>query len=464
MADTRREDAPASAPRWPAGPEDVPVIGEGPQTTRQKISKAVMITVWLVFLGAPLGDLWSGGRPAPLVACAALGLAAFVATYVGLVFRHTRSPLPSRTVQAVLVVLYLLAALLSFAFGNSWLVLFVYFTVASCAVLPARRAGLAMAAAVVSLALLGTDFGARPWWGGWTSFVIPTLLGGFALMSARQTVRTLRELRAARATVARLAASEERLRLARDLHDLLGHSLSLITLKSELAGRMLPEHPTRAAEQVADIERVSRQALVDVREAVGGYRRPTLAVELAGARMALQTAGIAAEVPQFDPPLPPGPGERRDETTDAPPPRRPLGLAPEQEAALAWALREAVTNVVRHSGATRCVVTLSTREAAGPVTPPDSSSASASSGASASSSASASSGASGPSGPADASGCAGHTVCLSVADNGHGPSGEGEGNGLSGLRERLALADGTLETSAGERRGFTLRATVPSVA
>ena len=192
---------------------------------------------------------------------------------------------------------------------------------------------------------------------------------------------------------------------------------------------------------MADIERVSRQALVDVREAVSGYRRPTLAVELAGARTALQTAGIDAEIPQFAPQLPPGPGERRDETTDPPPPR-PLGLAPEQEAALAWALREAVTNVVRHSGATRCVVTLSTRDADGSAEP---------------------SGLLGPLGPSGRSGPAGRTVCLSVTDNGGGPSGQGEGNGLSGLRERLALADGTLETSAGERRGFTLRATVPSV-
>ncbi len=425
MADTRQEDAPEarSAVRWPSGPEDVPLVGEVPQTRRQKISKAVMITVWMVFLGAPLRDLWSGGHSGPAVAGTALGLAVFVTTYVLLVFRHTREPLPSRTVQSVLALLYLLAVLLSCTAGEAWLVLFVYFTVASGAVLPVRQAVFAMAVAVVSLALLGTGFGTRPWWGVWTSFVIPAVLGGFALMSARKTIRTLRELREARAAVARLAANEERLRLARDLHDLLGHSLSLITLKSELAGRMLPEQPVQAAEQVADIERVSRQALVDVREAVGGYRRPTLAVELAGARTALLAAGITAEVPQFAPRLPAGPGEHRDETTDAPPPPAPLGLPPEREAALAWALREAVTNVVRHSGATRCTVTLSPR--------------------------------------ADSADSA---VCLTVTDNGTGPSGKGEGNGLSGLRERLALADGTLETSAGLRGGFTLRATVSSVA
>jgi two-component system sensor histidine kinase DesK len=133
--------------------------------------------------------------------------------------------------------------------------------------------------------------------------------------------------------VAALAASDERLRLARDLHDLLGHSLSLITLETELTSRFMDqERYAEARAQVADIEKVSRQALVDVREAIGGYRRPKLAVELAVARTALSAADIAIDVSLSlaDP--------------------RP-GLGAEEEGALGWALREAVTNVVRHSGA-----------------------------------------------------------------------------------------------------------------
>ncbi|NGO69731.1 sensor histidine kinase, partial [Streptomyces boncukensis] len=236
----------------------------------------------------------------------------------------------------------------------------------------------------------------------WSSFVVPAALGGFALMSARKTVRTMRELREARAAVAQLAANEERLRLARDLHDLLGHSLSLITLKSELAGRMLPGDPERAAGEVADIERVGRQSLVDVREAVSGYRRPTLAVELAGARTALAAAGIEADVPQAGP----------DGAVAGGP------LAAGQESPLAWSLREAVTNVVRHSGASRCAVVLVRR--------PDG------------------------------------AVRLTVTDNGTGPAGAPEGNGLTGLRERLALAGGTLATAPGVRGGYTLHATVPA--
>ncbi|MDF4253602.1 sensor histidine kinase [Streptomyces sp. WMMB303] len=372
----------------------------GTETRRQQRNRALMVAVWLVFLGGAVRDLWAGGHSRPAVAAAAAGLAAFLAAYVALVYRHTRTPFPPRTVHMLLAALFALALVLALTAGEPWLVLFVYVAVAAGATLPWRRAVPAVAACVTALALVGTDFGARPLWGGWTSFVIPCVLAGLALMSARKTVLTLRELREARAVVAELAANEERLRLARDLHDLLGHSLSLITLKSELAGRMLPERPEEAAAQVADIEQVSRQALVDVREAVGGYRRPTLAVELAGARTALDTAGVEAELPHRPPSVP---------------------LAPEREGALAWALREAVTNVVRHSGAARCTVSFQVPDAAG------------------------------------------EPLRLTVTDDGKGPSGAAEGNGLSGLRERLALADGSLSTSAGLSGGFTLCAAVPSV-
>ncbi|MEU2609757.1 sensor histidine kinase [Streptomyces albus] len=406
MAGTRRGAGGAASAAepghalWEPDTGRLPAITEAAQTRRQKLTKALFIAVWMIFLGGPLEDLFSGRLGTAGTAWGAVGLAAFVGTYFALVFRHTRTPLPGRTVYTLLGLLYALAWGLSLTEGTDWLVLFVYVVVASCAVLPAGRAVAAMAACMLALAAIGTGFGTRPWWGVWTSFVIPALLGGFALMSARKTVRTMRELREARAVVAELAASEERLRLARDLHDLLGHSLSLITLKSELAGRMLPGHPERAAEQVADIERVSRQALVDVREAVSGYRRPTLAVELAGARTALETAGIAADLP-LRPPA--------------------VELAPEREGVLAWALREAVTNVVRHSAAGRCTVTLQP--------------------------------------PADDPAA----LRLTVADDGKGPSGNGEGNGLSGLRERLAECGGTLTTTAGPEGGFMLRATVPSV-
>jgi two-component system sensor histidine kinase DesK len=103
-----------------------------------------------------------------------------------------------------------------------------------------------------------------------------------------QLVATLRETRA---ELARVAVSEERLRIARDLHDLLGHSLSLITLKAELSRRMIATDAERAARELAELEAVARQSLSDVREAVSGYRQPDLAAELAGARQLLAAAG-----------------------------------------------------------------------------------------------------------------------------------------------------------------------------
>ncbi|GAA2072553.1 sensor histidine kinase [Streptomyces albiaxialis] len=388
----------------------LPAIGVLPATRRQRVRKMVWIAVWMVFLGGPVQDLTSGGHSAAVTAAAATAFALFGAVYVVLIFRHTTFPLPAGAVRAMVGVMFGLACVLSATMGDVWIVLFVYVTVAAGAVLPERAATGTVAALVLAIAVIGTDFGRHLESDVWVSFVIPAALAGTAMISARKTARAMRELRAARATVAQLAANEERLRLARDLHDLLGHSLSLITLKSELAGRMLPGRPEQAAAQVADIERVSRQALVDVREAVGGYRRPTLAAELAGARTALMAAGIAADVPQ--------PGEDGqdghgglDGTVAG------VRLDPEPEAALAWALREAVTNVVRHSDASRCAVVLTLQ--------------------------------------ADA------TACLTVTDNGAGPSDSAEGNGLTGLRERLALVEGVLETAPGVRGGFTLRATVP---
>jgi two-component system sensor histidine kinase DesK len=140
--------------------------------------------------------------------------------------------------------------------------------------------------------------------------------------------RSNRELRSARQELAELAVAEERSRIARDLHDTLGHNLSLIALKSELARRVLPDDPERAAAEIADVERVAREALASVRETVSGYRRPTLAMELAGARAALAAAGIEGRVEPA-----------------------PEGLPGDVDAVLGWTVREGVTNVLRHSGA-----------------------------------------------------------------------------------------------------------------
>ncbi|MEU7040343.1 sensor histidine kinase [Streptomyces varsoviensis] len=369
-------------------------IGRQPERGRPAFVKLLWIGIWLAYMAAPVSDLFDGDHGTVGTVLGSAGLAAFISAYLILVFRHTVLPLRGAGVLVALGVLMALGIVLALTLGPPWLVLCVYVSVACGAVLPARGARIVIPLVTVVLLAVGLpmrgDGGALV-----AALLIPSLLGGFAMTGVRQMVRTTKALREARATVAHLAANEERLRLARDLHDLLGHSLSLITLKSELAGRMLPDSPEGAAQQVADIERVSRQALVDVREAVSGFRRPTLEAEVAGARTALAAAGVNGDlsrVPTSHPDLP-----------------------PDEEGALAWALREAVTNVVRHSGARSCAVTLEER---------------------------------------------GDELRLTVADDGQGPGGA-YGNGLTGLSERLQLADGRLETGPGERGGFVLRAYVP---
>lgn len=370
-------------------------MGKRPENRRQWLVKALWSGIWLVFLSAPVVDLLEGGHGPLAQALGWTGLVAFVACYLALVFRTGRSERNG----PVLLLLALLSAesgALVLFLGREWLVLFVYVAIASGAALPLRLACWTIpgASALMAGAALVVP-GGRAFLVG---LLVPALLGGFAMTGVRELVRTTIALREARATVAQLAANEERLRLARDLHDLLGHSLSLITLKSELAGRMLPAHPDLAARQIADIEQVSRQAMTDVREAVTGYRRPRLGSELAGARVALTAAEVRADLPA-DPGL--------DDVPE------------DSEAALAWALREAVTNVVRHSGAGRCTVELLRRRTVD-----------------------------------------GDPVLeLSVEDNGSGGAGP-HGNGLTGLAERLHRAGGTLEAGP-TGHGFRLVARAP---
>ena len=386
--------------QWPTWRQDIEAaddtpMARTPETRKQAVIKLMWVGIWLLYLGSPVSDLTSGDHTAVAVVLASLGLAGFVVGYLVLVFFRTNAPgRPATWVYGVLAAQTVLSLALTAALGKDWLVLFVYVAVAGGAALPPKQSRWTVPAVVALLAGIGALV--DPGGSLYPALVIPAFLGGFAMSGIKQLVRTMLELREARATVARLAATEERLRLARDLHDLLGHSLSLITLKSELAGRMLPDRPDDAAQQVSDIEKVSRQALVDVREAVSGYRRPTLATETASARTALTSAGISARLHVPD---------------------RIEGLAPDREGALAWALREAVTNVVRHSGALTCVVAFT----------------------------------------ADAG-----TATLTVSDDGRGPApDQTAGNGLSGLTERLILAGGSLGTDRSGDGGFVLSATVP---
>jgi two-component system sensor histidine kinase DesK len=223
------------------------------------------------------------------------------------------------------------------------------------------------------------------------------LLIGLGMVGIRTMRSTIYELRNARDEMARLAVSEERLRFARDLHDLLGHSLSVIVLKSEVAGNLIERDAKAAAEAVRDIENVAREALRDVRDAVAGYRQTNLAVELAGAREMLESAGISV---------------RWEETAG--------DLPPDAETVLAWAVREGATNVLRHSRARECMVKLDRRNGSAVLEMLD-----------------------------DGIGEAGASV-----DN-------RQGHGLRGLAERVAAVGGDMVAAPAEGRGFRLAVRVP---
>jgi two-component system sensor histidine kinase DesK len=159
-----------------------------------------------------------------------------------------------------------------------------------------------------------------------------------AVTSAMVAIRRSRDLEAAQRENARLAVEEERNRVARDLHDILGHSLTVIRVKAELAARMVDLDPARARAEAEAVESLAREALADVRGAVEGFREISLAAEIARAREALESAGIAADLP------------RRVDTVD-----------PALRELYAWTVREGVTNVIRHSGARTCSVAIDER-------------------------------------------------------------------------------------------------------
>ena len=174
-----------------------------------------------------------------------------------------------------------------------------------------------------------------PWL--WSLTIGFTLFVGMNRLRMRQKGRADGRLRMAHEEIEHLAKTAERERIARDMHDVLGHSLSVIVLKSELAGRLMETHSTRAALEVAEIEAIARQALGEVRKTIAGYRSEGFASELVRAAQVLETAGVRLQKPAKPPYLP-----------------------PRHEATLSLVLREAVTNIVRHAEASECLIVLST--------------------------------------------------------------------------------------------------------
>ncbi len=249
---------------------------------------------------------------------------------------------------------------------------------------------------VGALAIIITAVALQSWLlgfsiGNWApTIVLVVVFGGFCI-NWMETDRSNAKLRIKQEEIERLAKIAERERIARDLHDLLGHTLSLSVLKAKLANKLIKKDADKASQEIYDIEQISRDALREVREAVQGYRSIGLAGELENARLALEAANIAG----------------RFSTAET-------NLEPSHDSILAMTLREAITNVIRHSGANHCHVELSQSDS---------------------------------------------VIRLEIDDDGRGGRFV-EGSGLSGMRERLLANGGALHIDSSD--GMKVAASLPA--
>jgi len=297
----------------------------------------VALYVWLIVAFAPLNTVING-RVHP-VWVAEAGLFAFAALYLVAIWIRLRT---SRLATACVLLAWLGAVTLALniAFGPDMAALFPLLCIASGAIVPWRepRRGpplpvvlmwtLATVAAVITAAHHASD---SVVWQIWYSSV----LAGFIVAIISRFMQAIGELRRTRQELADAAVDAERLRFARDMHDLLGHTLSVMVVKAQVVRRMATRDPQAAAAQAADIEAVGRRALTEVRQAVTGYRGRGLARELEAARTTLADAGYAVQVRQDGDPVP-----------------------AQASALLGWVVREGSTNVIKHSGGQHCEIAI----------------------------------------------------------------------------------------------------------
>ena len=294
----------------------------------------ILAWFWLAYLFDALRTAWQHpGLPVRLLGVGAVvGFGVLYAwSWVGIRrWRRADGAVPPAMRAVILGGGFGLFLLATPAAGESALDILIFLTVLAMFALPPRWAVLSAAATV---ALVEVSSRTVPGWQPRDQLGLQVVAVAVAMWGVTQVMVRNRELAVAHQQLASLAVAQERTRFARDLHDVLGHSLTVLTVKAELAGRLIRLDPARAEREVAEVEQLARQALADVRTAVAGYRETSLPSELVSARVALDAAGIEAELPNAVDDVP---GERRE-------------LA-------GWTLREGVTNVVRHSGARHCRV------------------------------------------------------------------------------------------------------------
>jgi two-component system, NarL family, sensor histidine kinase DesK len=338
--------------------------------------------VWLIYLGLYVSYAYFRNRTALDWAIDAAVLGAFLALYFRGFWVWGRQAWPIVIAIAVLAVLT--------SPRNPGAATFFIYAAAFAYRLGSSSVAFKWIAAIVVLVILETvTFRLHP--GTWIPAVVFSIIVGGVNVHYAEVRRRDRKLARAQEEIEHMAKIAERERIARDLHDLLGHTLSVIVLKAELASKIADRDVARALNEIRDVERISRNALTEVRQAISGFRGERLQDELATGREALEAAGVTV-VTQIE----------------------PVGLGRDEERTLAFALRESITNVIRHARARRCEIRLSRN---------------------------------------------GHGLVLAVSDDGVGGAGE-EGAGLSGMRARVAALGGTVERDghAGTRVTVTLPA------
>lgn len=295
----------------------------------------IFAAIWLVYLGDTVRSAWNlESMPRRVGGLVLVALFAVYYLRVFLVARRLRWQARGeigRGGQVLILGLGLaLTVLACLVIGQDGTAFAVYLAVVVVLVLPQR--GIAPAVMLIMVVLAVTQR-TVPGWKVENPVVFSVFLSALALWGITQVIARNRQLADANEEITALAVAQERNRFSRDLHDLLGHSLTVVAVKAELAGRLVDTDPHRAAREIADVEQLARTALADLRAAVRGVREVSLAVELASARSALEAADIEAELPG---------------AVD--------GIPAERHELFGWVVREGVTNVVRHSGARHCTV------------------------------------------------------------------------------------------------------------
>jgi len=361
---------------------------------RSRGIRYAMLGSAVFFTVGPFVSILADPPEPPATALLVIGWGIFAVVLRGLLtnaaFERTGLNLPYAGATIALVAIALVAQL---AYATDAAIPLYYYAGVTAGRLGRERSAAGGIALSAVAATVGTGVADGDFWGALSLGVTVATLC-LTVYTLAALGRSNRDLQAARTELAEMAVADERSRIARDLHDTLGHTLSLIALKSELAERVLETDPARAKAEIADVERVAREALTSVRETVSGYRQPTLAMELAGARAALLAAGIVGDVEPA-----------------------PEALPRDVDAVLGWAVREGVTNILRHSGAGHARIRVLTGD---------------------------------------------DRRAVEVIDDGAGvTSGAPDGSGLAGLRERAALVGGELQAGPLAGGGFRLALSVP---